>query len=309
MIHLLERRWYRLETGWIRLHRRLLDNGHLHMPHLAFKIWIYILLSASRSDNKRYDVGVGECWRTYDDIMEECAVTGVGRPGRSQISKALDFLEEGGYIQRIYATKGKGVKLRVLNWSRYQTETYSPEYSPSDSPNSSPNHSPSDSPTLGLIQEVQDIQEKQTNKDNARVRDAVSLEDADSSRRINKANFDHVNRMYFSIMGSMPTTFQVSELLEFVDYQGMSVEVIVEALKTAATNEARKLAYVLTVLRNWQEKGVKTLDEAKIAQAEHEIQQKEKNLKLTGKRKLNNEPPPYVPTPPKLFDKTKFNLG
>src|SRR5690606_31416059 len=106
-------------SGWIKLHRQFKDNGHFHMPDRALKIWLYILLSVSHKDRPEAGLRAGEAWISYDMIARDCGDSPNRHMRREAVAQALKYLEENGYIER-FITKGKGQRIRVVNWSKYQ---------------------------------------------------------------------------------------------------------------------------------------------------------------------------------------------
>lgn len=111
-------------SGWIKFYRQFKDNDHFHMPDRALKIWLYILLSVSHKDNPAWGLKAGEGWISYDMIAEDCSEGKGGRIRREAIARELRYLEEHGYIERSISP-GKGQKIRVVNWDRYQADEIS----------------------------------------------------------------------------------------------------------------------------------------------------------------------------------------
>lgn len=106
-------------SGWIKLHRQFKTNGHFHMPDRALKIWLYILMTVSHRDQPRWGIESGEGWISYDMIAEDCAEHPSRRVRREAVANALKYLEDHGYIER-EIEPGKGQKIRVVNWHKYQ---------------------------------------------------------------------------------------------------------------------------------------------------------------------------------------------
>lgn len=106
-------------SGWIKLHRQFKMNGHFHMPDRALKIWLYILMTVSHRDQPRWGIRAGEGWISYDMIAEECSEHPARRVRREAVASALKYLEEHRYIER-EISPGKGQKIRVVNWHKYQ---------------------------------------------------------------------------------------------------------------------------------------------------------------------------------------------
>lgn len=116
-------------SGWVKLHRRFLENGHFQMPDRALKIWLYILLTVSHRDIPSADLNAGEAWISYDQIARDCGEGG-RRMRREAVARSLRWLEEHGYIER-FVVRGRGQKVRVPNWHKYQgRETSSSDTEP-----------------------------------------------------------------------------------------------------------------------------------------------------------------------------------
>lgn len=107
------------EGGYIKLWRSLMENGHLHMPATAFKIFIFLMLRV----NKKPGAGCkrGEGWVTYEDIREKCSEEGSNMPN-STIKRALDYLESRGYIERERTGKRGAQKVRLVTYGKHQDQ-------------------------------------------------------------------------------------------------------------------------------------------------------------------------------------------
>lgn len=107
------------EATYILLYRKLLYNGHFSLPHIAFKMFIYLLLKANRFPDKKWRLGIGECWVSYADIQADCAEGNEHVLSKATVAKMLSLLERGGYIQRI-VREGVGMKVKLQNYGAYQ---------------------------------------------------------------------------------------------------------------------------------------------------------------------------------------------
>jgi hypothetical protein len=102
-------------TGWIKLPRQLIAKGHMRMPELAFKIWIYCLLRASPFPNG--NLQVGELELSYKEIQQ------LSPPdktiSKSTIANNLRYLKENCYLE-IKARPFTQLKVKINNWHWYQ---------------------------------------------------------------------------------------------------------------------------------------------------------------------------------------------
>ncbi|MCL5779596.1 MAG: hypothetical protein M1119_01350 [Firmicutes bacterium] len=108
-------------AGWIKLWRKLKENGHLKMPGTAFKLWIYCLLEATPYQNRARDLEVGELWLNYEYVRQVIGEAG-RQMSKSTVSNALKYLEKNGYVE-LKPKKFYGVKVKVVNWQEYQSGT------------------------------------------------------------------------------------------------------------------------------------------------------------------------------------------
>lgn len=53
--------------------------------------------------------------------------------------------------------------------------------------------------------------------------------------------------------------FQFQQLTEYVTLDGMEVDVVIRAIAEAADNGKRNFKYILAILRNWKQNGIKTI--------------------------------------------------
>lgn len=66
---------------------------------------------------------------------------------------------------------------------------------------------------------------------------------------------------YFKFMGSLPAPHIVEFLNGYCGRDGMSPDVVREALRIASERDARRVGYVRSILERWVERGVKTVED------------------------------------------------
>lgn len=118
-------------AGWIKLWRKLKENGHLKMPGVAFKLWIFCLLEASPCRDKARGLEVGELLLNYEQIRQVIGENN-RQMSKSTVSAALKYLEQNGYL-KLEPIRFYGIKARVANWRLYQS-TPGTETVPGESP-------------------------------------------------------------------------------------------------------------------------------------------------------------------------------
>ena len=106
-----------MENGWIKLHRKLLENPIMKKPHWAW-LWVILLLKANHKENKMI-------WNNDVIVIKE----GQFITGRKELSKqsglsettierVLDYLEKSNQIGQQKTTKYR--LITIVNWKDYQ---------------------------------------------------------------------------------------------------------------------------------------------------------------------------------------------
>lgn len=80
---------------------------------------------------------------------------------------------------------------------------------------------------------------------------------------------------YFRYMGSLPAPHILEFLNGYSERDGLDADVIREALRIASERDARKVGYVRSILENWVQRGVKTMQDV-------ELFEKDRKLRLVG---------------------------
>lgn len=76
---------------------------------------------------------------------------------------------------------------------------------------------------------------------------------------------------YFRYIGTLPAPHILEFLNNYCNRDGMSPEVVREALKIASERDARKVGYVRSILEGWVERGVKTLEDVHRFEADRRL--------------------------------------
>lgn len=106
-----------MEQGWIKLHRKILENPIVRKPHY-FALWVVLLLKANHKDNKMIwnnniiVVKEGQFITGRKELSEETSIP------ESTIEDILKFLERQHQIQQQKTTKFR--LITILNWKDYQ---------------------------------------------------------------------------------------------------------------------------------------------------------------------------------------------
>ncbi len=107
-----------METGWIKLHRRILDNDlWLKKPSSWIKVWLYILLSVDHNTGEGYFNLIKDRQNIGTEITPD------------KVKKIIATLRQMKMIGTKRSTRGMTIK--VLNYAKYQALTCPPSTTPS----------------------------------------------------------------------------------------------------------------------------------------------------------------------------------
>ena len=105
------------QQGWIKLHRKLLENPISRNP-AWFSVWVHILLLASHDESsfiwnsKKTILHSGQFLTGRKKLAHECGVS------EGLVEKILNYLESEQQIRQQKTTKYRIIT--ILNWSKYQ---------------------------------------------------------------------------------------------------------------------------------------------------------------------------------------------
>jgi DnaD/phage-associated family protein len=279
-------------TGWIKLWRNLLHNGHLSMPAAALKIWLFCLLTAAPYPDQAKDLAVGELWLSYRSLQEQLR-NGKTRIGLSTISAAFKYLEQNGYLT-LQPHSFKGTKVRIVNWAQYQSSAFAPPpgaafSSPSNSsvppggarnsPGTLSAGAPCSSPGSGSAPPGGTAEPEKPYGDVAcgsPKNNIKNLKEYSENRVKNYKNYDtEISDVLVDVTGAFETEFgrklSPLEINQLALWQkNFSAALLGEALTRASLHDKRTFAYIGGILKNWQQAGISTAEEARRRQSRPE---------------------------------------
>ncbi len=246
--------------GWIKLHRKLLDNPIFNDPHLL-KLWVYCLLKATHKERKQI---VG---KQMVELQPGQFVTGrfilaeeynKGAKPKDIVSdrtlwRWLKFLEECEFLSIKSTTKYSVVTIN--NWDKYQEN---------DQQTSSKR--PANDQQMSTNKNVKNIEdEEETNP--------VAL----------------YERNFFPL-----TPMQIESIWDWVDDFKGNQEVICMAIKeTALKNPSSPFKYLTRILVDWHKRKLFTLEDVLKAKEQYE---KSKVIHLERKKQKQEQPQGrYIP--------------
>lgn len=256
-------------AGWVKLWRKLKDNGHLKMPGTAFKLWIYCLLEAAPYPDRARGLEAGELWLNYEHIRQVIGEAG-RQMSKSTVSSALKYLEQNGYL-KLQAQKFYGVKARVANWQDYQsgTETVPVKYRTGTKtvPGKNPAMTPLDAPPstesvpAGTAPGTETVPVPVPDPVPVRGPEPYSGAACEAPKNIknNIVVVVDLKERFAEEFGRPLSPLEVSQLTKW--QSEFSEDLILEALARTILQDKRTLAYTGGILANWQKAGIHSIDE------------------------------------------------
>ena len=273
-------------AGWIKLWRKLKDNGHLKMPGTAFKLWIYCLLEAAPRPDRARELEAGELWLNYEHIRQ---VLGEARRqmSKSTVSNALKYLEQNGYL-KLQTKAFYGVKACVANWQDYQSGTVAVPVENAASTPVGTETVPGKNPAMTLVDALPGTETVPVGSasstpmstetvpvpvpDTVLVREPEPYSGKPSQAPKNLKNKDLKNKdlkkvvvvvdlteRFAKELGRPLSPLEASQLTKW--QRDFPEELLLAALARAAIQDKRTLSYTGGILTNWQKAGVRTIAE------------------------------------------------
>ncbi len=108
-----------MKNGYIKLHRKLLDNPFVMKDNDYFAVWVYLLLAAAHTEivvencSKSITLKQGQLITGREELSKKLGVS------NSKINRILNLFESAQMIEQIKKPR-KGRIITVLNWDKYQ---------------------------------------------------------------------------------------------------------------------------------------------------------------------------------------------
>lgn len=109
------------KKGWVKLYRNITEHW-VYADPLLLKIWITVLCMANHEPRKisingnMEQIGIGEFWTSFRKIAQVTCMS------VNTVKSKLEQLEEDGMIA-VYPKQGVGTRIKVLNYSIYQSKS------------------------------------------------------------------------------------------------------------------------------------------------------------------------------------------
>lgn len=106
-----------MDNGWIKLHRKLLENPLIQKPQWAW-LWVVLLLLASHKENKFMWNGNILVIKEGQFITGKDKLSKLSGISKTTIERILNYLEKEGQIGQQKTTKYR--LITIVNWKDYQ---------------------------------------------------------------------------------------------------------------------------------------------------------------------------------------------
>ncbi|HAA0393366.1 DnaD domain-containing protein [Listeria monocytogenes] len=272
-----------MSHGWIKLHRDLKEKPIWKSSTPEQKtILVTLLMMANHKENewewrgKPFKAKPGEFVTSIKSITEEC-----GKGISSQnVRTALKRFENYGFLTK-ESTKVSTL-INVVNWGVYQelenkTNTVTNKQLTNDSQTANKQ-----------LTTNKNVRTKECNKDNNNI----------NNSDLNFKDFWEQNGF------GMMLPIEQEKLLAWVDDFSGNQEIVFKALEVTSEQGANKrnYAYVNKILRNWEERGFKTVADVNAAEEERRKQNEQKYNKPTYGKYNKNQKQEVLPD---WLDKTE----
>lgn len=261
--------------GWIKLYRELLEKPIWFESTPEQKtILITLLLMANHEgrqwewQGQKYYAAPGQFVTSLPKIVEACG------PGVSiqNVRTALKRFEKYEFLTDQSTKKNR--LITINNWAFYQ-----------DNPNN-PNRQANSQLTVNQ----QSANSQLTSNKNVRNKECKNIDVVDEQvDPISKAI-----RTYEQVFG-LANAINIQTIQYWC--QDLSPELVIKALEITSSNNARSFKYTEAILRDWEKRGIQTVEDVEALEKQREVQQEKQKPKFYGNRRIE-EVPDHFKNPP-----------
>ena len=223
--------------GWIKIHRKILDNPIVCKDSDTLSIWVYLLLNATHVQmpilfkGKRTILKEGQLVTGILSISKKLNID------KNKVQRTLKLFENDKQIEQ--QTSNQNRLVTILNWNAYQN---------SEKQNDKPviNEWETDDKRVITNKNVKNIK----NDKNVRI---TTVSDSCGD------DLQEVIEFYNNNIGSI-TPYIVEVLSDYL--KDLNKELIILAMKKSVEANKRFIQYIKGILNNWIKKGITTVVEA-----------------------------------------------
>jgi DnaD/phage-associated family protein len=259
--------------GWIKLHRKILDNELWH-DVTTFRLFTLLLLKAVHQDGvkiKGIELKRGQYLRSYSKLAEDLESKegrGYKKASKSTILRSVKKLIEEGMVT-VSETK-HGTLFTVTKYQEYQgLEEHTETKRETDN----------EPLTERTQNEVGTNPEQEEELKNLRIKECKE-EVVEAASEIHAVNpFQFFEQEGFGVLGG----YIPQKITSWC--QDLSEELVLEAMKISVERGKKFWSYVESILKDWSQKGVVTVDQA-LAEQQRFKEEKSKTHSYQRKGKV-----------------------
>ncbi|MCM3396457.1 DnaD domain protein [Oceanobacillus profundus] len=245
-------------SGWIKLHRKILDN-EIWNDVTTFRLFTLLLLRASHKDGiktKSIVINRGQYLRSYSKLAEDLEFKegrGFKKVSKSTIKRSVQKLIDAGMVTVSETDSGT-----VFTIAKYQ------DYQAIDEDTEDVSGTDSDTLTERTQNEVGTNPEQEQELKNLRIKELK-----ESTTTADAKNDDAI--VYYQNNIGMIRPGITEEMLDWIN--DMGDEMVIEALKRSLDRNKPSWGYAKSILKSWHEKGIKSIEQADAEEVEFRNQQ------------------------------------
>ncbi|SQB33975.1 DnaD domain-containing protein [Clostridium cochlearium] len=256
--------------GWISLHRSIQEHWlWQEKPFSKGQAWLDLLLSANHQDkkillgNELISVKRGSFITSQKKLMERWGW------GSEKTRAFLKLLDSDGMIK--FQPDKKKTTIIILNYDRYQNQNGLNADIPTDSENMQ-----NDNRTQTECNQNDSRTSAETNNNDNN--------DNNDNKYINNKEKEELNpiKVYQNNIFPTPGFIEIEGIQKWSNDLGS--ELVIQAIEIAAKNNARNWKYIERILMDWNNNGIKTIEQAK-------AYSKTRGGKKVGSTRQNNKKP------------------
>ena len=268
-------------SGWIKLHRSIIDSDIYQMPPLYLRVFERMVLEANHQDNEipyrekgskltgKKLIRRGERLTSVRDICKWVAWYERGKlkePNPKTVQDILDWLEENSMVQ-IYGDKGnrKETHYKIVNYNVYQKKE---------------DDEVTENKQISNRKVTENKQSLETNKN---VKNVKNEKNVKNNVCMYDENFKQITNIYSENIGQVLPI--IGEQLKVISEE-VPADLFKEAVLIAVDRNKRYINYIEGILRNWKDVKINTLSDLEIYRREKELEREEnKNKQIHNKPK------------------------
>lgn len=241
--------------GWIKLHRKTLDNPIITKDSDYLAVWIYLLLNTTHKEydvlfkGERITLKKGQLLTGRKSISEKLKID------ENKVQRILKTLENEHQIEQQSSNKNR--LITIVSWDKYQQDEQQDEQQVNNNRTTSE-------------------QQVNTNKNVKNIKNDKNIITTIGDSCVD--GLQDVIDFYQSNIGLItPYGIEV-----FTDYaREMDIDVIIYAMEISVEADKRNIKYIKAILNNWAKKGIKKLVDA-------QKESKQKKITMPEQREYDN---------------------